>query len=114
MRNLTQRQREVLEYIGFYIREHQVTPTRMQISEFFGFSSANSAQGHIDALVKKGYLKKGNNGSIILTKTTVATFEIRAVRAYMNTLLGDRRISDEAKSVIESRYVEFFNQKVKL
>ncbi len=55
---LTRRQREVLEFIRDWILRRGGSPTVREVAEHFGFRSPLSAKLHIDALVRKGYLKK--------------------------------------------------------
>jgi repressor LexA len=55
---LTRRQREVLEFIRDHIIRKGASPTVREVAEHFGFRSPLSAKLHIDALVRKGYLKK--------------------------------------------------------
>ncbi len=54
---LTRRQREVFEFIRDSILNGN-TPTVREVAEHFGFRSPLSAKLHIDALVRKGYLRK--------------------------------------------------------
>ena len=58
MSNLTQRQKEIYEYLQEYFIDNHHIPTRELIAERFGFRSANAAQEHMSALEKKGYLEK--------------------------------------------------------
>ena len=57
-KNLTNRQRVILEFIRDRIREHGNSPTIREIGGHFGISSTNGVRQHITALIKKGYLKK--------------------------------------------------------
>lgn len=55
---LTKRQRQVLTFIKGHIAEKGYPPTVREICSHFGFASPLSAQQHIDALERKGYIKK--------------------------------------------------------
>ncbi|MCE1187706.1 MAG: transcriptional repressor LexA [Ignavibacteria bacterium] len=55
---LTERQREILEFIRQFIDETGYPPTLREISRQFGMSSTFGVQRHLDALKKKGYLSK--------------------------------------------------------
>jgi len=57
MRELTPRQKEILELIQEFIAEHGMPPTRAEISRQLGFKSANAAEQHLRALQKKGVLE---------------------------------------------------------
>lgn len=60
---LTERQKEILEFIRQFIDETGYPPTLRDISRKFGMSSTFGVQRHIDALTKKGYLSKESNTS---------------------------------------------------
>lgn len=57
MLGLTARQEEILEFIKECISSDGFPPTRMEISEEFGFSSPNAAEEHLRALARKGAIK---------------------------------------------------------
>ena len=54
MIDLTPRQKEVLAFIKAYASANGYPPTRAEISRDFGWSSANAADEHLQALAKKG------------------------------------------------------------
>ena len=56
MKNLTERQKEVLSYIADYIKENSYPPTIREIAENYSIS-VKGAHDHITALRKKGFLK---------------------------------------------------------
>jgi len=58
MKELTKRQKQVLDYISQSIQKTGNSPTFKEISGHFGFASLHSVVRHIDALVKKGLLQK--------------------------------------------------------
>ena len=55
---LTDRQRKVLEYIQALIAERGHPPTIREIGRRFKIRSTNGVRTHLQALIKKGYLKK--------------------------------------------------------
>lgn len=55
---LTARQQQVLEYIRERITGIGQSPTIREIGERFRISSTNGVREHINALIRKGYLKK--------------------------------------------------------
>lgn len=57
MRQLTPRQREILELIQSFIDKFGMPPTRAEIARELGFKSANAAEEHLRALQKKGVLE---------------------------------------------------------
>ena len=60
MKDLTERQKEILSFVSSYMLENGKSPTLREIGESFGFSH-NAARDAVLALVKKGYLEKGTN-----------------------------------------------------
>ena len=57
MRQLTPRQKQILEMIQDFIAETGMPPTRAEIARELGFKSANAAEEHLRALQKKGVLE---------------------------------------------------------
>ena len=57
MRELTPRQKEILEMIQEFIGETGMPPTRAEIARELGFKSANAAEEHLRALQRKGVLE---------------------------------------------------------
>jgi repressor LexA len=56
MKDLTQRQREVLAFISEYIKTHTYPPTIREIADYFTIS-VKGAYDHVAALKKKGCIK---------------------------------------------------------
>jgi len=56
--SLTQRQRQVLDFISASISERGFPPTLREIGEHFGIRSTNGVNDHLKALEKKGYLTR--------------------------------------------------------
>ena len=57
MRELTPRQKQILELIQDFIYETGMPPTRAEIASELGFKSANAAEEHLRALQRKGVLE---------------------------------------------------------
>lgn len=64
---LTERQREILNFIEDFIDDNNYPPTYREIGAKFGIASTFGVKRHIDALIKKGYLLSGNNTSRTLS-----------------------------------------------
>ncbi len=58
MTYLTERQRDVLEFISTRIGADGVAPTLQEIADAFGFRSTASAQKHVAHLERKGFLER--------------------------------------------------------
>jgi repressor LexA len=57
MKELTDRQRQILEFIQRKQESERLTPTLREIAAHFRFSSPNAALCHVQALLAKGVLK---------------------------------------------------------
>ena len=55
---LTDRQREMLDFLRSYQRKHGVMPSTRDIQKHFGFSSQTAAMSHLRALQKKGAIQR--------------------------------------------------------
>ena len=58
MPELTQRQRQVLEFIDLQVRERGYPPTVREIGEAVGLSSSSTVHAHLAALQEKGFLRR--------------------------------------------------------
>ena len=54
---LTARQQQILDWIRGHIEAHGMPPTRAEIASGLGFSTASSAEDHLQALARKGALE---------------------------------------------------------
>lgn len=74
MRDISDRQRELLDYIAGVIRQRGVPPTYREIGAAMGIGSTNGVSDHIRALEKKGYIERvgGHGASRSLRLTALA------------------------------------------
>ena len=61
MDKLTKRQKEILDFITYYLKDNEYAPSYMEIAEHFGISSSATVHQHVKALEEKGYLKAEKN-----------------------------------------------------
>ena len=61
-RKLTAKQHAFLEYIKGYVRENGIWPTYREIIEVFDYRSPNSVTQNLQALYKKNYLRRDQDG----------------------------------------------------
>ena len=59
MKEATERQREVLDFIAKYVHTHTYSPTIREVADHFSIS-VKGAHDHLTALRKKGLLKQGD------------------------------------------------------
>lgn len=57
----TRRQKQILDYITKYIKEHDYAPSLEEIGRRFKLSSVATVHQHVETLREKGYLKKVEN-----------------------------------------------------
>lgn len=55
---LTKRQKQILDFINAQIEKHGVAPTLEEMARHFRLASASTVHEHLEALEKKGFLKK--------------------------------------------------------
>src|SRR5215212_6845379 len=61
MKYLTERQRDILQFIQEFQREKGVAPTHREICDRFGFSSYGTVYKHLSLLEKKGLIRRDWN-----------------------------------------------------
>ena len=78
-KQLTKRQQTVLEVIRGWIRKHGYPPTIRELGAQLGIKSLRGVTTHLDAIAKKGFLKREPRARSISLSDLVAPFE-RAMR----------------------------------
>ena len=58
---LTERQKQILEFIAEYQQRHGISPTHREIRDEFGYSSFGTVYKHLKLLQQKGYLHRDWN-----------------------------------------------------
>ena len=61
MQELTDIQRQILDFIRESLQERQMPPTMREIAEYMGYRSDNAAYQHLNALKRKGYIELGGH-----------------------------------------------------
>lgn len=64
---LTDRQRQVLDFIRASIRDNGFPPSVREIGDALGLKSSSSVQSHLNALEKKGYIERASSSARALT-----------------------------------------------
>jgi repressor LexA len=115
--DLTDRQREVLDFISGSINRCGYPPTLREIGSHFGIRSTNGVNDHLRALEKKGYLQREDLKSralrpLLATGQTVdvpilgkvaAGQPLLAVRNYEDTVKVDRFFIGQSREVFALR-----------
>jgi repressor LexA len=77
---LTKRQREILDYLNDFIRQHGYAPSLEEIGRRFNLSSLATVHKHLTNLQEKGFIRRAWNRSrsveLVPTKTTVRAVEL--------------------------------------
>ncbi len=61
-KQLTSKQHSFLQFLAEHVRKQKVWPTYREIVDYFGYRSPNSVTQNLQALAKKGYLTRDQNG----------------------------------------------------
>jgi repressor LexA len=115
--DLTERQREVLDFISGSINRCGYPPTLREIGSHFGIRSTNGVNDHLRALEKKGYLQREDLKSralrpLMASSQTVdvpilgkvaAGQPLLAVRNYEDTVKVDRFFIGQTREVFALR-----------
>jgi repressor LexA len=72
-------QRQTLEYLRNYIAEHGYGPTLKDIAQALGVKSISTAHFHLERLEDKGFIKRGEDGSMELIAASRPEFGPTAV-----------------------------------
>ena len=67
VRELTDRQREILDFVVRWVEEQGFPPTLQEIASKFRLASVNAVRDHLKALERKGYLRRRPGASRSLT-----------------------------------------------
>src|SRR5919201_1102780 len=93
---LTERQRNVLDFIQTEQREKGVTPSTREIQKHFGFASQTSVMQYIATLERKGFLDRHTRKARALV-TPVQKVRITDIPIYGQIPAGDIVILDDRK-----------------
>jgi repressor LexA len=111
MKDLTSRQKEILQLIRDYLNEKGFPPTRADISRTLGFKSPNAAEQHLRAIEKKGFISilSGASRGIVLNKEESGIPVVGLVAAG-NPILAEENIEKrlEIPSNMFSQKADFF------
>jgi repressor LexA len=58
---MTRRQKEILDFVGAFVKENGYSPSLEEIAEELGLSSVSTVHKHVSHLLEKGLLRRGWN-----------------------------------------------------
>ena len=111
MNDLTSRQKEIFDFIKSKISKEGYPPTRMEISNFFGFKSPNAAEDHLKALKKKGFIEilSGTSRGISLCANTIDEIPVIGLVSAGSPILAEENIEKKIPALpISSHGVDYY------
>lgn len=99
---LTARQQQILDWIRSFIESRGMPPTRAEIAAGLGFSTASSAEDHLQALAKKGALELVPGASRGLRLTDVPGVPVQGTLPLVGRVAAGQPIL--AAENVEARY----------
>ena len=106
MRDLTERQQQVLDWIRRYVRQHGVPPTRVELAHGLGLSEAASVSDHLKRLEKNGWIQvlPNKTRSIRLLDTDLPLIGPIAAVAAGTPILCEANIVERLPAAIAERF----------
>ena len=111
MNDLTSRQKEIFDFIKSKISKEGYPPTRMEISNFFGFKSPNAAEDHLKALKKKGFIEilSGTSRGISLCANTIDEIPVIGLVSAGSPMLAEENVEKKIPALpISSHGVDYY------
>ena len=115
MNDLTSRQKEIFDFIKSKISKEGYPPTRMEISNFFGFKSPNAAEDHLKALKKKGFIEilSGTSRGISLCANTIDEIPVIGLVSAGSPILAEENVEKKIPALPSSSHGVDYYLKVK-
>ncbi len=82
----TKKQRELLEYIQAFIKEHGYSPSYREIMNGLEYTSVATVALHVNSLIKRGHLRKRDRSARSLEVVSIGDVSIKA-----STKSGDEK-----------------------
>lgn len=111
MNILTSRQKEIFDFIKYKISKEGYPPTRMEISNFFGFKSPNAAEDHLKALKKKGFIEilSGTSRGISLCANAIDEIPVIGLVSAGSPMLAEENVEKKIPALpISSHGVDYY------
>lgn len=109
----TKKQRELLEYVTNFIKEHDYGPSYREIMRALDYKSVSTVATHVNGLVAKGFLNRKDNSprSLEIARNSengkVETKDRNMLIVQLDEKLQQPGISDDDKAALE-RVKELF------
>ena len=99
-RELTRRQKKVLEAVKGFIRKHGYSPTVRQLAQILGIPSPSAVFKHLSSIEKKGYLRK-ENGEIKLAGSPSLESHIQVPLAGLVPAGDPKEVFDTSEDAVD-------------
>ncbi len=98
----TKKQQELLSFIDGFIKGNGYGPSYREVMRALGYKSVSTVAAHVDALIAKGYLRKGDDYSarsiqVVSNGRSEPTDAERALK-YLATREAEFRSSEDTES----------------
>lgn len=85
---LTERQKEIYDFILAFRREHGCSPSIPELQKAFDIRSPNGIAGHLNALITKGVLRRSERGSRNIDPVGETAAPVHALPVYGSIAAG--------------------------
>ncbi len=106
---LTKKQREVLDFIGDFIKSKGYSPSLEEIGKHMGLSSVATVHKHVSQLMKKGFVRRGWNQN----RSVELVPEKRGRKRIEVPLFGAVAAGKPIEAVSEEEFIEIPSSMVK-
>lgn len=103
----SKKQRELLQFIGGFIKGYGYGPSYREIMRALGYKSVSTVAVHVDGLITRGYLRKRDNSARsieIVTQPTITkssnTVHIKWLKSELKKRIADG-MSDEDQGILQ-------------
>jgi len=102
----TKKQRELLQFVDEFIKEHGYGPSYREVMNGMGYKSVSTVAVHIDGLIAKGYLRKRDNSARSLEVVSV-DYKAGAGPAAATTATGGTAKEKWLVEAVEERFSRY-------
>lgn len=94
----SKKQMELLSFIDGFIKGNGYGPSYREVMRALGYKSVSTVAAHVDALVAKGFLRKGDDYSARSIEV-VGSVDVRAEKTHLDWLRGEeKKLRDAEKN----------------
>lgn len=90
----TKKQQELLQFVDAFIRDHDYGPSYREIMAGLGYKSVSTVATHIEGLISKGFLARGEDGSArslrVVSRAMSDSPGVRELQAKITSLEGEK------------------------